>query len=68
MGYRIDSYTLAELSKISMPEVVVPSLFWVVPVGDWRYDDLYDLWQLFTEKKGVCKDLGLILIKGDLGR
>ncbi len=51
-----------------MPEVVVPSLFWVVPVGDWRYDDLYDLWQLFTEKKGVCKDLGLILIKGDLGR
>ena len=67
MGYRIESYTLNELSKISMPEVVVPSLFWVVPIGNWRYDELEDLWNLFTRRNGNCKDIGLVLIKGDLG-
>ena len=68
MGYRIDSYSLDELSKISMPDVVVPSLFWVVPVGDWHFNELEELWRLFTQYEGVCKDFGLILMQGDLGK
>jgi hypothetical protein len=55
-----------------MPGAVVPCLFWCVPVGSWpqrfqrhgESSDLEDWWEHFTEREGVCHDLGLLLIKG----
>jgi len=33
MGYPIKSYSRQELNKISSPGKVVPTLFWLIPIG-----------------------------------
>lgn len=63
MGYRIDSYTRDELGKISLPGRAVSTLFWVLPVGPWRPNELDRWWNHFTRTGGVCHDLGLLLVK-----
>ena len=73
MGYRLETYSLQELTRISMPGVVVPCLFWCVPVGAWpqgrtsRRSDrtLEAWWSWFTERESRCHEIGLLLIKSD---
>ena len=64
MGYRIESYSLTELHRIAVPGEVPPSLFWVLPIGDWRRGELDRVWQRFTQDPGECNDFGLLLVKG----
>ncbi|MBK6566191.1 MAG: hypothetical protein IPG18_13565 [Saprospiraceae bacterium] len=63
MGYKIETYTLAELNRISTPGKVVPALFWLVPVGPWDSYELTQLWNQFTRKQSICNELGLMLVK-----
>jgi hypothetical protein len=63
MGYKIETYSLAELNRISTPGKVVPALFWVIPVGQWDSYELEKLWHHFTRKKSKCNELGLMLVK-----
>lgn len=66
MGYRVEAYSLDELQRIGAPGAVVPSLFWVLPVGQWAADELDKCWQMFTspdERDRDCHDLGLLLVK-----
>ncbi len=64
MGYRVKTYSFEELRRISVPGAVVPSLFWLLPVGKWHPGDLNDLWHLFTNAEaGLCHDVGLVLVK-----
>lgn len=67
MGFRVENYSLNELHRIAVPGAVAPSLFWVLPVGDWRPRDLEEVWRWFTERPGECNDFGLLLVK-DMGR
>lgn len=67
MGFRIESYSLSELHRIAVPGEVPPSLFWALPVGDWRPGELDQVWQWFTERPGECNNFGLLLVK-DMGR
>ena len=48
MGHRVETYSLAELNKLNPPGSVIPALFWVIPLGNWNWVDLDDLWNLFT--------------------
>lgn len=69
MGYRLEAYSLQELSRISMPGVVVPGLFWCVPVGSWTYagpfhrggGTLESWWEWFTARDTLCNEIGLLL-------
>ena len=63
MGYKIETYSLAELNRISIPGKVVPALFWVIPVGQWDYSELEKLWHHFTRRESRCNQLGLMLVK-----
>lgn len=64
MGYRVGAYSLDELQRISAPEAVVPSLFWVLPVGNWAADELNKCWQMFNSPdERDCHELGLLLVK-----
>lgn len=63
MGYKIETYSLAELNRISTPGKVVPALFWLIPVGQWDYHELEQLWFQFTRSQSICNDLGLMLVK-----
>jgi len=67
MGHRVETYSLAELNKLNPPGSVIPALFWVIPLGNWNWFDLDDLWNLFTipydAKFNFCKTLGLLLVK-----
>lgn len=63
MGYKIETYSLDELNRISTPGKVVPTLFWLVPVGQWDSYELTQLWNQFTRKKSICNELGLMLVK-----
>jgi hypothetical protein len=63
MGYEIETYSLAELNRISTPGKVIPSLFWVIPVGQWDSFKLKKLWHQFTRWKSKCNELGLMLVK-----
>jgi len=67
MGYRIESYSLNELHRIALPGAVAPSLFWVLPIGNWHQGELDRVWRWFTEKESACNDYGLLLVK-DGGR
>jgi hypothetical protein len=63
MGYRVENYSLNELHRISVPGAVAPSIFWVLPVGNWDGDELENVWHCFTERRGPCHDFGLLLVK-----
>jgi hypothetical protein len=63
MGFRVEKYDLHELGRISLPGMVVPSLFWVLPVGNWAHHDLDSLWRHFTEGSGYCRRYGLLLVR-----
>jgi hypothetical protein len=63
MGFRVEKYDLHELGRISLPGMVVPSLFWVLPVGNWAHRDLDSLWRHFTEGSGNCRRYGLLLVR-----
>ncbi len=64
MGYRLESYSLNELHRISIPgAVVAPSLFWVLPVGKWHSNELVRYWQHFTDHQSFCWSHGLLLLK-----
>lgn len=63
MGYKIETYSLAELNRISTPGKVVPALFWVIPVGHWDSSELEELWYHFTRRSSLCNELGLMLVK-----
>ncbi len=63
MGYRIESYSLNELHRIAVPGAVAPSLFWMLPVGDWQPGELDEVWRWFTERPGEFYDFGLLLVK-----
>lgn len=63
MGYKIETYSLAELNRISTPGKVVPALFWVIPVGQWDSYELEKLWHHFTRMESICNELGLMLVK-----
>ena len=63
MGYKIETYSLAELNRISTPGKVVPALFWVIPVGQWDSYELEKLWHHFTRRESICNELGLMLVK-----
>jgi hypothetical protein len=67
MGYRVESYSLAELHRIAVPGGVAPSLFWVLPVGNWPREELDEVWRWFTESESECNDFGLLLVK-EMGR
>lgn len=67
MSYRIESYSLNELHRIAAPGAVTPSLFWALPVGNWRPGELDEVWRWFTQRGSACYDYGLLLVK-DLGR
>src|SRR6266508_4377544 len=67
MGVRIENYSLNELHRIAVPGTVTPSLFWVLPVGNWRPRQLDEIWRWFTERPSECRDYGLLLVK-DRGR
>ncbi|MBK8518752.1 MAG: hypothetical protein IPL55_21455 [Saprospiraceae bacterium] len=63
MGYKIETYSLAELNRISTPGKVVPALFWLIPVGQWDSYNLERLWHHFTRESSRCNELGLMLVK-----
>ncbi len=63
MGFRIENYSLNELHRIAVPGTVTPSLFWVLPIGNWRAGDLDEVWQWFTKSPSMCRDYGLLLVK-----
>jgi hypothetical protein len=63
VGFRVESYSLGELSRISGPGAVAPSLFWTLPVGAWNSAELQGLWQWFTSDENVCHDYGLLLVR-----
>ena len=65
MGFKINTYSIEELNKISSPGKIVPVLFWLIPIGEWDNDEIRKLWDLFTGKKSQskCAKLGLMLIK-----
>jgi hypothetical protein len=63
MGYRIESYSLSELHRISVPAEVPPTLFWTLPVGHWRRGELDRLWRWFTKGPTRCNHFGLLLVK-----
>jgi hypothetical protein len=63
MGYRIENYNLNELNRIAVPGAVAPSLFWVLPVGNWQPGELDEVWRWFTEGRNQCRDYGLLLVK-----
>ncbi|MBX3733962.1 MAG: hypothetical protein KF791_15405 [Verrucomicrobiae bacterium] len=63
MGYLVESYSLDELHRIAVPGAVAPSLFWVLPVGEWRAGELEEVWRWFTERQSECHDYGLLLVK-----
>lgn len=63
MGYKIETYSLAELNRISIPGKVVPALFWLIPVGQWDSYELTKLWHQFTSGRSICNELGLMLVK-----
>lgn len=65
MGYKIETYSLSELNKISTPGKVIPSLFWLIPIGHWDSYELEQLWNNFTRKKSRCQELGLMLVKNN---
>ena len=72
MGYRINTYSITELNKLTSPGSVVPALFWAIPLGNWNYNDLDNLWRLFTDegfntknRYSFCKTLGLLLVKNN---
>ena len=67
MGFRVESYSLSEIHRIAVPGAVAPSLFWALPVGDWRPGELDEVWRWFTEHLGECYDFGLLLVK-EMGR
>ncbi|UAM97277.1 hypothetical protein K8354_13235 [Polaribacter litorisediminis] len=62
MGHRIKTYSLSELNKISTPGKVVPALFWLIPIGEWRSNELERLWHQFTKSKSTCNEMGLMLV------
>lgn len=63
MGYRVEEYSLNELNRIAVPGTVTPALFWVLPVGSWRPNELNRMWRYFVERDGICNDYGLLLVK-----
>lgn len=63
MGQRIHTYSLSELNKISTPGKVIPSLFWLIPIGEWDYNELSKFWTHFTKNRSICKEMGLMLVK-----
>lgn len=63
MGYKVETYSLSELNRISTPGKVVPALFWMIPIGSWAPWELHQLWSHFTSEKSVCNELGLMLVK-----
>lgn len=63
MGYRIESYTLDELQRVSLPGTAATALFWVIPLGKWPMGTLDNLWYEFTAVEGIWKELGLLLVK-----
>ena len=65
MGFKIETYSLSELNRISANNKVVPALFWLIPVGEWRPQKLENLWNHFTrgDQNSLCQKLGLMLVK-----
>ncbi len=63
MGWPISEYNISELSKISAPNRVKPTLFWLIPLGEWYPGTIDKLWKHFTTGASRCKDLGLMLRK-----
>lgn len=68
MGYRVEKYDLSELARISQRGMVVPSLFWILPVGDWTPHDVDSLWHEFTAGVGNCRRYGLLLVRDNQSR
>lgn len=63
MGHRIQSYTLAELKRISVPGVVAPCLFWALPIGSWSPEELDEMWRYFTEGENEAREYGLLIVR-----
>ena len=62
MGHRIQSYTLSELKRISVPGAVAPCLFWALPIGSWRPKELDEMWRYFTEADNEARKYGLLIV------
>jgi hypothetical protein len=63
MGYQIEAYDRNSLRKIAIPGHAVTTLFWVLPLGQWKRDELDPWWDQFTKKNGLCKQTGLLIAK-----
>ncbi len=62
MGHRIQSYTLSELKRISVPGAVAPCLFWALPIGSWRPKELDEMWRYFAEADNEARKYGLLIV------
>lgn len=64
MGYRLETYKLSELNRISSRGSVVPALFWWLPIGRWSEQELWRVWiQFVDDRESICHKVGLALIK-----
>ena len=53
MGYKIETYSLNELNRISTPGKVVPALFWMIPIGQWE-SNVLEKYGIILQKVGLC--------------
>jgi hypothetical protein len=61
MGFQVKNISLQELDRISIPGKMMPTLFWVIPIGKWRSDMLDELWRFFTGVNTVSSNLGTMI-------
>ena len=50
MGYQLSAYSAKEIQELISSEKVMPSLFWVIPIGqDWNWDELDSIYRIFND-------------------
>jgi hypothetical protein len=66
LGLRVAEYSRDELRRVALPGNAVSTLFWVIPLGRWRFGELDHWWRLFTQGHGPCRETGLLIVKDEL--
>lgn len=64
MAYPIRTYSLNELSRISVPGTITPAMFWAVPIGKWPAG-LHELKRWFTKHPTLCNEHGVLLYRSE---
>ena len=50
MGYQLSTYSSKEIQELISSEKIMPSLFWVMPIGqDWKWDELNTIHDIFND-------------------